>query len=82
MEPSPFKLPTAINGLEIQNKVIGNGTHSKVSLGNYYMSPVAVKEFFDNEAFQREFEFYKRVKANYNHPCILTVIGFFQNEKN
>ena len=51
MEPSPFKLPATIDGLEVESKVIGNGTHSKVSLGSYYMSPVAVKEFFDNEAF-------------------------------
>ena len=51
MERSPFKLPASIVGLEVEGKVIGNGTHSKVSLGSYFMSPVAVKEFFDNEAF-------------------------------
>jgi hypothetical protein len=37
--------------LEINGKLIGQGTHSRVVLGSYYLTPVAIKEFFDIDAF-------------------------------
>lgn len=51
-------LPKTLEGLEINGKLIGQGTHSRVVLGSYYLTPVAIKEFFDIDAFQKEYCFY------------------------
>jgi hypothetical protein len=51
-------LPKTLEGLEINGKLIGTGTHSKVVLGSYYLTPVAIKEYFDRDAFAKEYAFY------------------------
>jgi hypothetical protein len=40
-------MPLTLDGLEIGDTIIGKGSHSKVLLGSYYMTPVAVKEYLD-----------------------------------
>lgn len=73
-------MPSKIEGLEVDTKVIGTGSHSKVLYGTYYLTPVAVKEFYDADAFAREFDFYTRAQKLCNHPSLLAVIGAYTNE--
>jgi len=40
------------------------------------MTPVAIKQFQDQEAFTREYNFYKK-SAIFNHPNLLTVLGVY-----
>ena len=75
-------MPTTIEGLEVQTKIIGSGSHSKVILGSYFLTPVAIKEFFDSDAFAREFDFYNRAKKLCSHPNLLSVIGAYTNSEN
>lgn len=47
------------------------------------MTPVAVKEYLDTQAFQREYNFYRRVrKWGGSHPNLLANMGAFQKDKN
>ena len=46
------------------------------------MTPVAVKEFYDSDAFAREFDFYTRAKNLCSHPSLLAVIGAYTNAEN
>jgi hypothetical protein len=65
-----------MNGLEILPRMIGSGTHSKVHLGSYFKTPVAVKEYLDQESFRRERLFYERVRLVGSHPNLLSVMGY------
>lgn len=60
----------------MEGRLIGSGSHSKVILGSYFMTPVAIKQFQDQEAFTREYNFYKK-SAIFNHPNLLTVLGVY-----
>ena len=46
------------------------------------MTPVAVKEFFDSDAFTREFDFYNRAGKLCSHPNLLAIIGAYTNAEN
>jgi len=46
------------------------------------MTPVAVKEFFDSDAFAREFDFYNRAGKLCSHPNLLAIIGAYTNLEN
>ena len=46
------------------------------------MTPVAIKEFFDGDAFAREYDFYLRAKKLCSHPNLLAVIGAYTNSDN
>jgi hypothetical protein len=69
------ELPNQIDGLEVQGTLIGRGTHSKVILGQYFLTPVAIKEYHDSEAFMREHRFYKRAQKLGSHHSLLSVMG-------
>jgi hypothetical protein len=69
-----------MNGLEILPRMIGSGTHSKVFLGSYFKTPVAVKEYLDQESFLRERMFYEKARLVGSHPNLLSVMGYVQSE--
>ena len=46
------------------------------------MTPVAVKEFFDSDAFSREFDLYNRAGKLCSHPNLLAIIGAYTNAEN
>ena len=46
------------------------------------MTPVAIKQYFDSEAFIREYAFYKRATKIGTHPGLLSVLGVFSYEGN